>query len=135
MVPGVDRLDFLRKQFSIGAITTEEKSPEAYAKRLKRDMDNNPDGARFEFVFSSDEGQRNALQSAVKLESGDWIQIITDITLVKAQQKELEKLSDGIQKLVNPIIIWDSDNKVFFCNQAAVDVQSHWGFELKPGVD
>ena len=57
MVPGVDRLDFLRKQFSIGAITTEEKSPEAYAKRLKRDMDNNPDGARFEFVFGSDEGQ------------------------------------------------------------------------------
>ncbi len=135
MVPGVDRLDFLKKQFSVGAITTEEKSPEAYAKRLKRDMDNNPDGARFEFVFSSDEGQRNALQSAVKLESGDWIQIITDITLVKSQQKELERLSDGIQKLVNPIIIWDSDNKVFFCNRAAGDVQKHWGFELKPGVD
>ena len=135
MVPGVDRLDFLRKQFSIGAITTEEKSPEAYANRLKRDMDNNPDGARFEFVFSSDEGQRNALQSAVKLESGDWIQIITDITLVKSQQKELEKLSDGIQKLVNPIIIWDSNNKVFFCNKAAVDVQAHWDFELKPGVE
>ena len=135
MVPGVDRLDFLRKQFSVGAITAEEKSPEAYAERLKRDMDNNPDGARFEFVFNSDEGQRNALQSAVKLESGDWIQIITDITLVKSQQKELEKLSDGIQKLVNPIIIWDSDNKVFFCNQAAVDVQAHWDFELKPGVE
>ena len=52
-------------------------------------MDNNPDGARFEFVFNSDEGQRNALQSAVKLESGD-IKIITDITLVKSQQKELK---------------------------------------------
>ena len=135
MVPGVDRLDFLKKQFSVGAITTEEKSPEAYAKRLKRDLDSNPDGARFEFEFTSDEGQRNALQSAVRLESGDWIQIITDITLVKSQQKELERLSDGIQKLINPIIIWDSDNKVFFCNRAAVDVQNHWGFELKPGVD
>ena len=135
MVPGVDRLDFLKKQFSVGAITTEEKSPEAYAKRLKRDLDSNPDGARFEFEFTSDEGQRNALQSAVRLESGDWIQIITDITLVKSQQKELERLSDGIQKLVNPIIIWDSDNKVFFCNRAAVDVQKHWGFKLKPGVD
>ena len=40
-----------RKQFSVFAITAEEKSPEAYAERLKRDMDNNPDGARFEFVF------------------------------------------------------------------------------------
>ena len=132
MVPGVDRLDFLRKQFSIGAITTEEKSPEAYAKRLKRDMDNNPDGARFEFVFSSDEGQRNALQSAVKLESGDWIQIITDITLVKSQQKELERLSDGIEKLANPIFIWDADNKLFFFNQAASKTnKDFWGIELK----
>ena len=37
--------------------------------KVEADMDNNPDGARFEFVFSSDEGQRNALQSAV-VESG-----------------------------------------------------------------
>ncbi|PQM63259.1 MAG: hypothetical protein CML38_10425, partial [Rhodobacteraceae bacterium] len=135
MVPGINRIDFLKQQFSRGAITTEEKSPEAYAKRLNYEMDNNPDGARFEFAFKGDEGERHALQSAVRVESGDWIQIITDITLIKSQQIELERLSDGIQKLVNPIIIWDSDNKVFFCNQAAVDVQKHWNFELKPGVE
>ncbi len=54
---------------------------------------------------------------------------------MKSQQRDLERLSDGIQKLVNPIIIWDSDNKVFFCNKSAVDVQKLWGLELKPGVD
>ena len=135
MVPGIDRLEFVKQQFSRGAITTEEKSPEAYAERLKHDMDSNSDGARFEFVFQSNEGERHALQSAVRVESGDWIQIITDITLVKSQQKKLERLSDGIQKLVNPIIIWDSENKVFFCNRSAVDVQKFWGFDLKPGVD
>ena len=87
MVPGVDRLDFLRKQFSVGAITAEEKSPEAYAERLKRDMDNNPDGDRFEFVFNSDEGQRNALQSAVKLEMRRYGSNYTDITLSKSNKK------------------------------------------------
>ena len=35
----------------------------------------------------------------------DIAKIITDITLVKSQQKELERLSDGIQKLINPIIL------------------------------
>ena len=36
------------------------------------------------------------------------------------KQKELEKrLYDGVDKFVNPIIIWGADNKLVFCNQAA----------------
>ena len=132
MVPGINRLDFVKQQFARGAITTDEKSPEAYAKRLNYEMDNNPDGARFEFVFKGDEGERHALQSAVRVESGDWIQIITDITLIKSQQTELKRLSDGIQKLANPIFIWDAQNRLFFFNQAASKTNKEfWGIELK----
>ena len=113
MVPGVDRLDFLRKQFSVGAITAEEKSPEAYAERLKRDMDNNPDGARFEFVFNSDEGQRNALQSAVKLESGE-LDITKQTLRSQVQAKRIRKVIRWHPKLVNPIIIWAQIIKYWF---------------------
>ena len=42
---------------------------------------------------------------------------------------------DGVDKLVNPVTIWDAENKLFFCNDAArVRNKRDWGYDLKPGV-
>ena len=118
--PGTKRIDWLRHQFKSTALFTGEKSPEEYAARTRADMDKNPEGISFEFSFAGEDGKTSyGLQSALRLEDGDWVQSMTDITQIKIQQRELKRLSDGIENLANPIFIWDSENKLFFFNQAA----------------
>ena len=72
-------------------------------------------------------GETTYLSNSVGLGNGAFIQNFTDVS-------EIKKLTDSIEKLTNPTILWDKDNKVFFCNKAAVDMQQRWGFELKPGA-
>ena len=117
-------------------IRDREKSAEEYAQRTKSDMDNSVDGTNFEFSFKGEDGaESHAIQSAMRLEDGDWVQSITDITQVKTQQEELKRLSDGIEKLANPIFIWDAENKLFFFNQAASKTnRDFWGIELEKNM-
>ena len=136
LVPGTKRIDWLRHQFRETAIYTKEKSAEEYAQRTKSDMDNSVDGTNFEFSFKGEDGaESHAIQSAMRLEDGDWVQSITDITQIKTQQEELKRLSDGIEKLANPIFIWDAENKLFFFNQAASKTnRDFWGIELEKNM-
>ena len=78
-------------------------------------------GSKFSYK-GEDGNEAFGLQSAMRLDDGDWVQSITDITQVKVQQQELKRLSDGIEKLANPIFIWDSDNKLFFFTRHIVFV-------------
>ena len=97
-------------------------------------MDSKPEGFTFEFEFVNEDGPRNAQQTARRSASGDWYQIITDITDIKRQQIELKRLYDAVDKLVNPVTIWDKDNKLFFCNESARERNlSTWQYELNLG--
>ena len=136
LIPGTKRIDWLRHQFRETAIYTKEKSAEEYAQRTKSDMDNSVDGTNFEFSFKGEDGKEShAIQSALRLDDGDWVQSITDVTQIKKQQEELKRLSDGIEKLANPIFIWDAENKLFFFNQAASKTnRDFWGIELEKNM-
>ena len=135
LIPGVDRLELIKHQWSKGALRALEASPEAYHKRHLQEMDSNPEGFTFEFEFENEDGARNAQQTARRSANGDWYQIITDITDIKKQQVELKRLYDAVDKLVNPVTIWDKDNKLFFCNESARERNlSTWQYELRPGV-
>ena len=136
LVEGVDRLDLIKHQFAKNALKASfESTPEAYHKKHMKEMDSNPEGFTFEFDFVSEKGERNAQQTARRSKNGDWYQIITDITDVKSQQRDLKRLSDGIEKLANPIFIWDSDNKLFFFNQAASKTnKDYWEIDLNQGM-
>ena len=86
--------------------------------------------------FAGEDGKTSyGLQSALRLEDGDWVQSMTDITQIKIQQQELKRLSDGIENLANPIFIWDFENKLFFFNQAAEKTnRDYWGIKLHKGM-
>ena len=53
LIPGVDRLELIKHQWSKGALRALEASPEAYHKRHLQEMDSNPEGFTFEFEFEN----------------------------------------------------------------------------------
>ncbi|MDC3170178.1 PAS-domain containing protein [Paracoccaceae bacterium] len=135
LVPGVKRLDFIKNQFETGSLSVQHKTPEAYLKWFNQEMDKSEDGLTFEFEAFDGENRFHNQQNARRVESGDYFQMITDITQVKQQQKELERLYDGIDKMGDPVIIWDSENVLVFCNEAAkLRNKNEWDYDIKTGV-
>ena len=45
-----------------------------------------------------------------RLEDGSVLQIISDITYLKKQEKDLRRLSEAIDTMSNGVILWSSDN-------------------------
>ncbi|MDC3076356.1 response regulator [Paracoccaceae bacterium] len=135
LVPGVNRLDFIKSQFAKGSLSVEHKTPEAYLNWFNSEMDKDEEGFTFEIETYDGENRFHNQQSARRVASGDYFQIITDITQVKQQQKELERLYDGINKMGDPVIIWDAENILVFCNEAAKRRnKNEWDYDIKPGV-
>ncbi len=135
LVAGVKRLDFIKSQFAKRSLSVEHKTPEAYLNWFNNEMDKSEDGFTFEFEAFDGENRFHNQQSARRVENGDYFQMITDITQVKQQQKELERLYDGIDKMGDPVIIWDSENVLVFCNEAAkLRNKNEWDYDIKPGV-
>ena len=76
------------------------------------------------------------LLNTVGLDDGGYIQSYTDISEIKEKQTELRRLYEGVDKLVNPVIIWGPDNKLVFCNDAArIRNKNEWDYELKAGIN
>jgi PAS domain S-box-containing protein len=75
------------------------------------------------------------LLNTVGLDDGSYIQSYTDISEIKQKQIELKRLYEGVDKLVNPVIIWGADNTLVFCNEAArIRNKNEWDYELKTGI-
>ena len=58
-----------------------------------------------------------------RLNSGDWIQTVSNVTELRKREQDLNRIYNGIDVLNNATILWDSEHKVAFCNKAAVEVQ------------
>ena len=69
-----------------------------------------------------------------RLNSGDWIQTVSNVTELRKREQDLNRIYNGIDALNNATILWDAEHKVAFCNKAAVEVQKDFGFDLKIGV-
>ena len=131
MKPGVGRLDFLRHVVNKGLIDYGDKTPEEVHQDLMKAIDASPEGASVEFKTNVEGYQEFWLNTAVRLESGEWMQIVTNITAQKQREEELERLLNGIEKLRNPIFIWDKSNNLFFFNAAAQKInKDYWDIEL-----
>ena len=105
MKPGVGRLDFLRHVVNKGLIDYGDKTPEEVHQDLMKAIDASPEGASVEFKTNVDDYQEFWLNTAVRLESGEWMQIVTNITAQKQREEELERLLNGIEKLKSHIYL------------------------------
>ena len=130
---GVSRYDMLEHQQKRGfSPIPHGKSISSWINDSIKNMKESPDNSVSAEITVKDE---ELLSASVLLEDGSYVQSYTNITDLKQQQKELKRLSDAVDKLVNPINIWDSNNVLVFCNQAAVERnRNDWDYDLKPGV-
>ena len=69
-----------------------------------------------------------------RLPDGGTLQIITDITKLKEQEKSLKRLSDAIELTPSSIYLWDQFDNLIMANKASRDFQKNLGFNLKPGI-
>ena len=74
------------------------------------------------------------LVSTSRLPDGGTLQILTDITAIKKNEKSLKQLSDAIELTPSSIYLWDHDDRLIMANKASRNFQKKLGFNLKKGV-
>ena len=124
--PGVSRVEMLRNQIKKGAMdygsTSAEKVHKDFMHRID-DASKDGGGASIEFETKIKGETFFAMVTGFRLDSGDWIQTVSNVTELRKREQDLNRIYNGIDSLTNATILWDSDHKVAFCNKAAVEVQ------------
>ncbi len=129
---GLTRKELVNKLISSGIINLPAgQNVDSYIENSLSAMKDSENGYNIE---TSNYGT-HLLVNNVALETGEYVGVYSDITEIKQQQKELERLYDGIDKMGDPVIIWDSENVLVFCNEAAkLRNKNEWDYDIKPGV-
>ena len=70
----------------------------------------------------------------LRLKSGGLLSTRVDITSLKEQQKHSETLRIALEKISNPIILWDNHEKLFFANNIWLDLFTNEKFKPYVGM-
>ena len=68
------------------------------------------------------------------MEDGTILQIISDVTYLKLQEKDLVRLREGIDQMPDGISFWDKDEKLIYANKVMRDWQKNVGFDMEVGA-
>ena len=58
-----------------------------------------------------------------RLEDGSILQIISDVTYLKKQERDLMRLREGIDQMPDGIAFWDDEEKLIYANKVMTDWQ------------
>ena len=108
------------------------KTAENFHKEFIQMMDKSDDGAKVEFDTEFGGKERSMLANGFRLDSGDWIQTVVEITDQKKRESELESLNKAIDVMSAGVIVWDKEHKLIFANKGMRE--NPFGFEFKVGV-
>ena len=135
MKPGVDRLHFLEHVVTKGLIDYGDKPAREVHDDLMNLIDTSEAGASIEFTTTTVEGAKKFwLNTAFRLQSGEWMQIITDISAQKNRETHLMRLSNAIDVMNTGVILWDKNHQLVFANKQMYALQNSWDFKFEPGV-
>ena len=74
--------------------------------------------------------------SEKKLDNGNILQIMSDVTFLKKQEKELKRLQLGIEQVNSGVSFWSDDNKLIYANKFLRDfTKKSTGYDLVAGTD
>ena len=74
--------------------------------------------------------------SEKRLDNGNILQIMTDVTFLKKQEKELKRLQLGIEQVNSGVSFWSNDNKLIYANKFLRDfTKKSTGYDLVAGTD
>ena len=80
--------------------------------------------------------QYHWLATTIGLDDGAYIQSYTDITEIRKQQEETERVLNGLDEVGSIALAgWSKENKLLFANQFFKDFAAGIGFDLVKGVD
>ena len=132
MVPGASRIKLVENLLSKGLVKTDGKlSPKEFIKQRIKKF-NSLKGQEFFEAFYDDGGVDYV--STSRLPDGGTLQIVTDITKLKENEKSLKQLSDAIELTPSSIYLWDHNDTLIMANKASRNFQKKLGFNLKKGV-
>ena len=129
--PGVSRKDMISTAINSGfVIPPKGMTKKQYLKQRLADFDKIKKQHTFQNTL---EDGTVRLVSAARLPDGGVLQFFTDITEMKKNERELERLRDGIDVLPNGMMFWDRDNYLIAHNKSAVSFLKRFKFNLKVG--
>ena len=74
--------------------------------------------------------------SEKRLDNGNILQIMSDVTFLKKQEKELKRLQLGIEQVNSGVSFWSNDNKLIYANKFLRDfTKKSTGYDLVAGTD
>ena len=126
----------LRNQISKGAMNYGDRTAEQFHRDFLEMMDASDEGAQVEFETEFKGETRSMLANGFRLDSGDWIQTVTNITEQKKKETELQRLYDAIYNLPTAILIWSKEDKLIFGNRVAKENNKKtYKVDLSEGVE
>ena len=129
--PGVSRKEMISTAINSGfVIPPKGMTKKQYLKQRLADFDKIKKQHTFQNTL---EDGTVRLVSAARLPDGGVLQFFTDITEMKKNERELERLRDGIDVLPNGMMFWDRDNYLIAHNKSAVSFLKRFKFNLKVG--
>ena len=132
MSPGTSRAKMMDNLLKNNLIKTQDNlSPKKFIENRKKSWALLKGQETFEAFI--DDGSVD-LVSTSRLPDGGTLQILTDITAIKKNEKSLKQLSDAIELTPSSIYLWDHDDKLIMANKASRNFQKKLGFNLKKGV-
>ena len=69
-----------------------------------------------------------------RLEDGSILQIISDVTYLKKQERDLMRLREGIDQMPDGISFWDGEERLIYANKVMRDWQQNVGFDMDIGA-
>ena len=100
-----------------------------FLESTKQDMKENEGGCSREVSI----GGRDWLSTNIGLKNDDFLQSYADITDLKKQQSDLDRIKRAVDTSASAMILWNDADELVFANKFIRDFQGG-RFDLKPGT-
>ena len=144
--PGVSRVDMLDNGLKGGFISAPDNtSPQQWIEKRKLAMESLSTQETVEGVVNFKNEIVNILGSSTRLEDGGTLQIWSDISEIRAKEREVaesqkkvreaeEKISNAINSMPHGITMWDKDMKLLMINDFGNNVWKKGNLDIKIGT-
>ena len=68
------------------------------------------------------------------MEVGSILQVVSDVTYLKAQEKDLKRVYDAIDEIPDGIAFWNVEEKLMYANKVMKEWQKNVGFKMEVGA-
>ncbi len=132
MSPGASRIKMVQNVLKKGLVNPPKGiTPKKFIDNRIKKFDALKGQESFE-TFINDGGVE--FVSTSRLPDGGTLQIITDITKLKENEKSLKQLSDAVDNMPAPVILWDKNHRLLMANKVVKSKEKKYGIQFKSGI-